>query len=195
MLYPTPDLSVLHETIPPPPLHYSKAPPRGSPFIPHQAFLVNQSREGYVVSSSAGRMVTDMTTETIETVVPDGLTEPDPQWERKYMNGPNMDFVEDIEGYEPGGFHPVLLDGTLNDVFEVVHKLGFGGMATVWLCMDHLKKEWCAVKIVAASCSAEDGLGPEGDKTLPRKRHQSGASGCKRCSPTERAFLGRWSKW
>ena len=163
--------------------------------MPHQAFLVNQSREGYVVSPSAGRMVTDMTTETIETVVPDGLTEPDPQWERKYMNGPNMDFVEDIEGYEPGGFHPVLLDGTLNDVFEVVHKLGFGGMATVWLCMDHLKKEWCAVKIVAASCSAEDGLGPEGDKTLPRKRHQSGASGCKRCSPTERAFLGRWSKW
>lgn len=79
------------------------------------------------------------------------------KWEPKFMNGPNMDFTEDMEDYKPGGYHPILLDDMLADRFEVIHKLGYGGIATVWLCMDHQKKEWCAVKVLAASCSSEDG--------------------------------------
>ncbi|KAI0019845.1 kinase-like domain-containing protein [Xylariomycetidae sp. FL0641] len=65
------------------------------------------------------------------------------------------DFCEDIERYTKGGFHPVHIGDVFANRYEVVHKLGFGGIATVWLCMDRRKQSWCAVKILAADCSAE----------------------------------------
>ncbi|KAK6853563.1 hypothetical protein PG995_010375 [Apiospora arundinis] len=66
--------------------------------------------------------------------------------------------VEDVDMYEPGGFHPVHLDTFVGDGdrYEYVHKLGQGGFATVWLCRDHQRNRWCALKIVASSHSSED---------------------------------------
>jgi serine/threonine protein kinase len=48
-----------------------------------------------------------------------------------------LDVIEDIEEYQPGGYHPI----SLGDVFDhgrfrVLHKLGFGGSSTVWLARD-----------------------------------------------------------
>ena len=46
--------------------------------------------------------------------------------------------AEEIERYCPGGYHPVHLNDLLNDgQYEVLHKLGFGSFATVWLARDN----------------------------------------------------------
>ncbi|KAB5513586.1 kinase-like domain-containing protein [Coniochaeta sp. 2T2.1] len=59
--------------------------------------------------------------------------------------------VEDLDRYRVGGYHPVILGDMLGDRFEVIHKLGYGSYATVWLCFDHHTDKWQAVKVVAAS--------------------------------------------
>lgn len=48
-----------------------------------------------------------------------------------------LDNIEDVEDYQPGGYHPI----SIGDVFDqgryrVLHKLGFGGSSTVWLVRD-----------------------------------------------------------
>ncbi|KAI5922027.1 kinase-like protein [Camillea tinctor] len=67
-----------------------------------------------------------------------------------------MDDVESLEDYKPGGLCPVDIGDILDNRFEVVHKLGHGGIATVWLCYDTKSKTWRAVKINAAEKSSED---------------------------------------
>ncbi|KAJ3544706.1 hypothetical protein NM208_g2910 [Fusarium decemcellulare] len=57
---------------------------------------------------------------------------------------------EDLENYEPGGFHPVHLNDVYDDRYRVIHKLGFGGFSTVWLAADATTSRWVALKIVAA---------------------------------------------
>ncbi|KAJ9155232.1 Kinase-like protein [Pleurostoma richardsiae] len=57
---------------------------------------------------------------------------------------------EDLENYEPGGFHPVHLDDVYDSRYRVVHKLGFGGFSTVWLARETLTNRWVALKIVVA---------------------------------------------
>jgi len=57
---------------------------------------------------------------------------------------------EDLENYEPGGFHPVHLGDVYYDRYRVIHKLGFGGFSTVWLARDALTNRWVALKIVIA---------------------------------------------
>ncbi|KAI0547612.1 kinase-like domain-containing protein [Xylaria curta] len=65
--------------------------------------------------------------------------------------------IEDVEDYRPGGLHPVdMFDTLLDDRFEVCHKLGSGGIATVWLCYEKAIKKWKAIKINAADRSSED---------------------------------------
>ena len=45
-----------------------------------------------------------------------------------------LDAIEDIEDYQPGGYHSISVGDTFDHGrFRVLHKLGFGGSSTVWL--------------------------------------------------------------
>lgn len=72
--------------------------------------------------------------------------------------GPDDGDVESASGYRPGGFHPMHLGDLIdNKRYKVVHKLGYGAYATIWLCRDTEEQTWRAIKIIAAEVSAEDG--------------------------------------
>jgi hypothetical protein len=61
---------------------------------------------------------------------------------------------EDLERYEPGGFHPVNLGDYYDDMrYKIVHKLGAGGFSTVWLARDEQEQKWVALKILLADKS------------------------------------------
>ena len=73
--------------------------------------------------------------------------------------------------YRDGGFHPVSLGDTFrNDRYKVHHKLGFGGVSTVWLAEDQKyavvisqgqltnvsrRMRWVSVKIMTASATVK----------------------------------------
>lgn len=67
--------------------------------------------------------------------------------------------LENIYDYEPGGHHPVHLGDLLHQRYKVIHKLGSGGYANVWLCRDILTSspQYRALKIIM----------PEGGKHCP----------------------------
>ena len=59
--------------------------------------------------------------------------------------------VEDLERYDPGGYHPVLLgDKFCGGRYEVLYKLGYGGFSTVWLCKDTQIQEYVSVKVAVS---------------------------------------------
>lgn len=63
----------------------------------------------------------------------------------------SSDYVEDVELYRPGGFHPVHLGDTLSDGrYWIIHKLGFGGFSTVWLAREESQNRYVALKISTA---------------------------------------------
>ncbi|KAI6364322.1 hypothetical protein MCOR25_005660 [Pyricularia grisea] len=62
---------------------------------------------------------------------------------------------ENLENYEPGGFHPVHLGDEYDGRYRVVHKLYLGGFSTVWLVRDFIDNRWAALKIVIARESPE----------------------------------------
>ncbi|KAI0476368.1 kinase-like protein [Xylariaceae sp. FL0804] len=64
--------------------------------------------------------------------------------------------TEWVEDYEPGGLYPVDLGSIIDGRFEVVYKLGYGGIATAWLCYERPANKWRALKINAASHSGKD---------------------------------------
>lgn len=66
--------------------------------------------------------------------------------------------LEKIYDYEPGGHHPVHLGDHLNIRYKVVHKLGSGGFANIWLCRDvsSEKPRYVALKILIAEESTHD---------------------------------------
>ncbi|KAI1364598.1 kinase-like protein [Xylaria arbuscula] len=70
--------------------------------------------------------------------------------------GYGLEWVENVKDYRPGGLHPVDMFDMLDGRFEVIHKLGNGGMSTVWLCYQKEIKSWRAVKINKASQSHDD---------------------------------------
>jgi len=58
--------------------------------------------------------------------------------------------------YRAGGFHPVHLNDTFKkDRYTVIHKLGHGGFATVWLARDKIRERYVALKILAARLSRD----------------------------------------
>ncbi|KAJ3474308.1 hypothetical protein NLG97_g9902 [Lecanicillium saksenae] len=78
------------------------------------------------------------------------------EWNRRdgYMTNPRttlVDLQERPHSYGPGGLHPVVLGDVFKDGrYEVVHKLGFGKSATVWLAEDLNQTAWVALKICRA---------------------------------------------
>lgn len=69
--------------------------------------------------------------------------------------------LEHIYDYEPDGHHPVHLGDVYgnNGRYRVIHKLGSGGFATVWLCRDTEAKgatKYVALKILMAETSSDD---------------------------------------
>ena len=63
----------------------------------------------------------------------------------------SLDDTEDVEGYGPGGFHPVHLGDIYEGRYRVIHKLGAGGYSTTWLARDEMEKEYVALKVIKAS--------------------------------------------
>lgn len=62
----------------------------------------------------------------------------------------SMDTTEEQERYCPGGFHPVAIGDMLDPDarlalperrYRILHKLGFGSYATVWLARD-IRSRW-----------------------------------------------------
>ncbi|KAJ3920571.1 kinase-like domain-containing protein [Lentinula edodes] len=48
-----------------------------------------------------------------------------------------LDEVEDVDNYRPGGFHPVQIGDKFSaGRYRIIHKLGFGGSSTIWLARD-----------------------------------------------------------
>jgi serine/threonine protein kinase len=78
---------------------------------------------------------------------------PHPSWTCSYSQWDEE--VEDRWEYGPGGFHPVVLGDTFNNKYTVVHKLGQGGFATVWLVWDQMEKRYVALKIISADGSSQ----------------------------------------
>lgn len=48
----------------------------------------------------------------------------------------NFYFLEDINKYKFGGYHPLSIFDVLLDRYSAILKLGFGTFSTVWLCWD-----------------------------------------------------------
>ncbi|KAG1883775.1 hypothetical protein F4604DRAFT_1516788, partial [Suillus subluteus] len=68
---------------------------------------------------------------------------------------------ENIDGYKPGGYHPVHLGDTFpsrdNPRYRVLHKFGVGSTSTAWLAKDAVENHWVTLKIVIADLSSNNG--------------------------------------
>lgn len=73
---------------------------------------------------------------------------PDSTIEYRWIDG-----VERLELYEPGGYHPVVIEDLLQSRYRIVDKLGFGGYSTIWLARDEIDKRYVAIKIGISSPS------------------------------------------
>lgn len=58
--------------------------------------------------------------------------------------------VEQLEHYQPGGFHPVQIGDRFRDRYRIVHKLGYGPFSTIWLARDEQVPRYVAVKVCTA---------------------------------------------
>ncbi|KAI9052330.1 hypothetical protein LZ554_003680 [Drepanopeziza brunnea f. sp. 'monogermtubi'] len=62
--------------------------------------------------------------------------------------------VEDVQYYTEDGFHPVSIGDNFKDgKYRIVHKLGNGAFATVWLAHDVEEERYVAIKIALADFS------------------------------------------
>ncbi|KAK7045345.1 hypothetical protein VNI00_007594 [Paramarasmius palmivorus] len=82
-----------------------------------------------------------------------------------------LDYVEDLEKYRPGGYHPVCIGDTLQNgrqPYRILHKLGFGGSSTIWLARAQQESEsggLVSLKVIRADLSFSSAQIPE--LTLP----------------------------
>lgn len=65
-----------------------------------------------------------------------------------------LPFVEPLDGYRPGGFHPTHLGDSLNSgKYIVLNKLGYGVSSTVWLARDTRNDKAVALSILKSEVS------------------------------------------
>jgi serine/threonine-protein kinase SRPK3 len=61
-----------------------------------------------------------------------------------------LDQMECVEEYRPGGFHPIVVGNLFaHGRYRVIHKLGFGGSSTIWLARDQQKESGRLVTLKA----------------------------------------------
>lgn len=79
----------------------------------------------------------------------------------QYQKYKAIPFVENLEDYKQGGFHPVHIGDHLKENrYCIINKLGHGCFSTVWLAEDALNKTCVAVSISQAQVSQDS---PEND--------------------------------
>ena len=61
-----------------------------------------------------------------------------------------IDGVESLDGYQPGGYHPITIGQILCGRFYIIHKLGYGNYSTVWLARDITIEQYVALKVCTA---------------------------------------------
>jgi serine/threonine protein kinase len=92
------------------------------------------------------------------------LSQSEEQYDERPFNGLYIDMapfgLEKIWDYEPGGHHVVQLGDSLGrqGEYRVIHKLGSGGFANVWLCqvLRNGIPHYVAIKILMADYSKDD---------------------------------------
>ncbi|KAL0947761.1 hypothetical protein HGRIS_013839 [Hohenbuehelia grisea] len=111
-----------------------------------------------------------------------------------YQQAPDAEY---LNGYHPGGYHPVLLGDTFNGRYTVIPKLGYGTYATVWLVKDAHTSDYVSLKILTAEASAAsqevsvlsqlqvDGPGREYTIQLLDQFQHNGPNGTHQCIVTE----------
>ncbi|KAG5744622.1 hypothetical protein H9Q70_012685 [Fusarium xylarioides] len=66
-------------------------------------------------------------------------------------------YIEVLEDYRPGGYHPVQINDTLHhDRYQIVHKLGHGTFSTAWLALDRNSSTYVAVKVGTADADKDE---------------------------------------
>jgi serine/threonine-protein kinase SRPK3 len=75
---------------------------------------------------------------------------------QRYLWPGDLDDIEDIQNYRPGGFHPVHIGDVIRDEYRILHKLGCGGFSTVWLARALTDQRLCALKILAANAPSDE---------------------------------------
>ena len=73
------------------------------------------------------------------------------EYEAIYVPGP--DGIEDLDQYQSGGYHPVVIGDLVASRYRIVHKLGSGAFAIVWLARDVKEDIYVALKIIQAGAS------------------------------------------
>ncbi|CAG8908315.1 unnamed protein product [Penicillium egyptiacum] len=58
-----------------------------------------------------------------------------------------IDGAENLEKYAQGGYHAIMIGDTLQEIYRIVDKLGFGGYSTAWLGRDLRLEQYVAVKV------------------------------------------------
>lgn len=70
--------------------------------------------------------------------------------QRIYAPSPST-FAEDPDRYRKDGLHPLIIGDTLkNGRYRIIHKLGSGSFATIWLCRDASENRYVSVKVLSA---------------------------------------------
>ncbi|CRK32191.1 hypothetical protein BN1723_003855 [Verticillium longisporum] len=68
----------------------------------------------------------------------------------------HINVVERLDGYRPGGYHPVQLNDKLQERYSIIEKLGYGSYSTIWLARDEKLSRYVAVKIGIANHSSKE---------------------------------------
>ncbi|KAB8207160.1 kinase-like domain-containing protein [Aspergillus parasiticus] len=67
-----------------------------------------------------------------------------------------IQYVERMEYYEPGGYHPVKIGDCFHNRYRVMYKLGYGTYSTIWLARDDTSNTNVAVKVCRANSSPRE---------------------------------------
>ena len=74
---------------------------------------------------------------------------------RTYAPSPST-FAEDPDRYRENGLHPLIIGDTLKEGrYRIVHKLGSGSFATVWLARDIANNAYVSLKVLSAGMPLE----------------------------------------